>query len=89
MGQYKKWGRNIIFIHVYSYTWFISVKFKTSSIESVYSLKKYTKRPKDITDIKKLEPYIDKRKLELLDKYPNKNIIIENVNLNNIHINKK
>ncbi len=65
------------------------VKFKTSSIESVYSLKRYTKRPKDITDIKKLEPYIDKRKLELLDKYPNKNIIIENVNLNNIHINKK
>lgn len=40
-------------------TMYFGTSFKTSSVESVYKLKSYTKRPKDITDIKKLEPYID------------------------------
>lgn len=54
-------------------------EFRTSSIESVYNLKSYTKRPKDITDIKKLEPYIDRNKLALLSQYPCQNITIQNV----------
>ncbi len=55
-------------------------KFRTGSLESVYNLKKYTKRPKDITDMKKLEKYIDKQKLEMLLQNPNQNMVIKNVN---------
>jgi hypothetical protein len=42
--------------------------FKTSTIESVYKIKQFTKRPKDITDMKKLEKFIDYEKLEQLEK---------------------
>lgn len=56
------------------------VEFKTSSIESVYKLKSYTKRPKDITDMKKLEPFIDKNKLSMLSQCHNENVIIKNAN---------
>lgn len=59
-------------------TTYNGVSFKTCSIESVYNLKSYTKRPKDITDIKILEPYIDKNKLTLLSQHPTKNITIKN-----------
>ena len=55
------------------------VKFKTSSIENIYKLKSYTKRPKDIIDMKKLEPYVDKTKLAMLSQYPNHNITVQNV----------
>ena len=53
--------------------------FRTSTIESVYGLKGYTRRPKDITDMQKLEPYIDKQKLEQLKQHPNHNVEIHNV----------
>ena len=55
--------------------------FRTSSIESVYSLKNYTRRPKDITDMQKLEPFIDKQKLEALKQHPNKKVEFHDVEL--------
>lgn len=58
-------------------------EFRTSSIESTYSLKSYTKRPKDITDMKKLEPYVDQSKLSQIKEHPNNNIEIKNVTKNN------
>ena len=45
--------------------------FRTSSLENVYLLKAYTRRPKDITDMPKLESFIDKSKLEALKRHPN------------------
>lgn len=42
-------------------------KFRTGTIESIYKLKSYTQRPKDITDMEKLEPYIDLEKLQLIE----------------------
>ena len=62
----------------------ISVKhngthFRSSTIESVYSLKAYTKRPKDITDMQRLVPYINKEKLEQINKHPNQNVTFKNV----------
>lgn len=58
---------------------YMGTSFRTSTIESVYALKTYTKRPKDITDIQKLEPYIDKVKLLELQNHPNRNVEIHNV----------
>jgi len=60
-------------------TTYLETSFKTSSVESVYNLKNYTKRPKDITDIQKLEPHIDRKKLEELNKNPNINVISQNI----------
>lgn len=60
-------------------TTYLGTSFKTSSVESVYNLKNYTKRPKDITDMKKLEQYIDKKKLEEIKKNPNINIEYKNI----------
>ncbi len=60
-------------------TEYMGTAFRTSTIESVYSLKGYTRRPKDITDMQKLEPYIDKQKLEQLRQHPNHNVVIYDV----------
>ena len=60
-------------------TEYMGSTFKTSTIESVYSLKGYTIRPKDITDMQKLEPFIDRQKLEALKQPPNKNVEFHNV----------
>ena len=57
--------------------------FRTSTIESVYHLKEYTRRPKDISDNKKLEPYVDKGKLDLLKKHPQRNTTLTNVEQQN------
>ena len=51
--------------------------FRTSTVESIYNLKSYTKRPKDITDMQKLEPYIDKEKLEQINLHKNQNVEIQ------------
>ncbi len=61
--------------------------FRTSTVESVYNLKSYTKKPKDITDMQKLEPYVDKTKLEQINIHKNQNIIYENIK--NKEINNK
>ena len=60
-------------------TLYLGTTFKTSTIESVYNLKGYTKRPKDITDMQRLEPFIDKKKLEQLSAHPNHNVEISNI----------
>ena len=71
-------------------TTYMDTSFRTSSIESIYHLKSYTKRPKDITDMKKLEPFINKEKLNALHQHPNKNVTFQNVqqdlNVSNKHI---
>ncbi len=59
-------------------TTYMGTSFKTSSIENVYTLKSYTKRPKDITDMKKLAPFINKEKLNALKNHPNRNITFQN-----------
>ena len=64
-------------------TTYLGTTFKTSTVESVYSLKSYTKRPKDITDIQKLEPFIDRKKLEELKKNPNINVESKNIKYSN------
>lgn len=63
-------------------TTYFGTSFKTSTVESVYNLKQYTKRLKDITDIQKLEPYIDRKKLEELYKNPNINMTTQNIEYN-------
>lgn len=55
------------------------VSFRTGSVENVYKLKGYTRRPKDLTDMKKLEPFIDKQKLDALGQYESKTVVHENV----------
>ena len=60
-------------------TEYMGTTFRTSTIESVYALKGYTRRPKDITDMQKLEPFIDKQKLEALNQHPNKNVEFYNI----------
>jgi hypothetical protein len=62
-------------------TEYMGTTFRTSTIESVYDLKGYTRRPKDITDMKKLEQFIDKQKLEALKQHPNRNIELHNIEL--------
>ena len=60
-------------------TEYMGTTFRTSSLESVYSLKAYTRRPKDITDIQKLESFIDKSKLEALKQHQNHNVEFYNI----------
>lgn len=60
-------------------TEYMGATFRTGTIESVYELKGYTRRPKDITDMQKLEPFIDKQKLYALKQHPNKNIEFHNI----------
>lgn len=60
-------------------TEYYGTSFRTSTVESVYNLKSYTKRPKDITDMQKLEPYVDKEKLSQISQHKNQNITYENI----------
>jgi hypothetical protein len=60
-------------------TEYMGTTFRTSTIENVYILKEYTRRPKDITDMEKIEPYVDKQKIEQLKQHPNHNVEIQNV----------
>lgn len=60
-------------------TTYMGTSFRTSSVENVYNLKSYTKRPKDITDMEKLESFINKEKLNALRQHHNQNITYQNV----------
>ncbi|MDO4963213.1 MAG: hypothetical protein Q4E75_03860 [bacterium] len=60
-------------------TEYYGTSFRTSTVESVYNLKSYTKRPKDITDMQKLESYIDKEKLVQINLHKNENITYKNI----------
>lgn len=60
-------------------TEYYGTSFRTSTVESVYNLKGDTKRPKDITDMQKLEPYVNKEKLAQINIHRNQNVTYENI----------
>lgn len=60
-------------------TEYMGTRFRTGTIESIYALKEYTRRPKDITDMQKLEPFVDKQKLKVLKQHPNRNVELYNI----------
>ncbi len=64
-------------------TEYMGTTFRTSTVESVYSLKEYTRRPKDITDIEHLKPFIDEKKLNALKQHSNQNVEIKNIQPSN------
>ena len=57
--------------------------FRTGTTEDTYHLKSCTKRPKDITDMKKLEPYIDTAKVSQLREHRHINKEFKNITKNN------
>ena len=69
-------------------TEYMGTTFRTSTVESVFSLKEYTRRPKDVTDNEHLKPFIDEKKLSALKQHPNQNVEIKNIQPNN-NINNK
>lgn len=69
-------------------TEYYGTSFRTSTVESVYNLKSYTKRPKDITDMQKLEPYVDKEKLVQISQHKNQNITYENIGQQEVNTGK-
>ena len=62
---------------------YMGTTFRTSTVESVFSLKEYTRRPKDVTDNEHLKPFIDEKKLSALKQHPNQNVEIKNIQPNN------
>lgn len=52
---------------------------RVCSPEHVYELKGCTKRPKDVTDMEVLEPYIDKEKLKEIRRQSNTKVVVKNV----------
>lgn len=66
----------------------MGTSFRTSTVESVYSLKVYTKRPKDVTDNEHLKSFIGEKKLSALKQHPNQNVEIKNIQQSN-NINNK
>lgn len=50
-------------------TKYAGTEFRSSTAESVYSKKVYTRNPKDILDINALEKYIDFDKIEEMKKH--------------------
>ena len=69
-------------------TEYMGTTFRTSTVESVFSLKEYTRRPKDVTDNEHLKPFIDEKKLSALKQHPNQNVEIKNIQPNNNTDNK-
>jgi len=67
---------------------YMGTTFRTSTVESVFSLKEYTRRPKDVTDNEHLKPFIDEKKLSALKQHPNQNVEIKNIQPNNNTNNK-
>ena len=70
-------------------TEYMGTTFRTSTVESVFSLKEYTRRPKDVTDNEHLKPFIDEKKLSALKQHPNQNVEIKNIQPNNNTNNKR
>ncbi len=64
-------------------TEYMGTTFRTSTVENVFSLKEYTRRPKDVTDNEHLKPFIDEKKLSALKQHPNQNVEIKNIQPNN------
>lgn len=74
--NYSPYAEELRFNNYFDYE---GVNVKTCSIEHVYDLKSHTKRPKDVTDMEKLESYIDKNKLKELRRNTNTKQIVKNV----------
>ena len=55
------------------------INIRVCSIEDVYNLKGYTRRPKDITDMELLDPFVDKEKLKELRRNTNTRQIVKNI----------
>lgn len=73
---YSTLGTDLRFNNEFKYG---GVNIKSCSIEHVYDLKSHTKRPKDITDMKVLEKYVDKEKLKDLRRNTNTKQIVKDV----------
>jgi hypothetical protein len=58
---------------------FAGTTFRAGSLEDTYHLKQCTSRPKDLTDMAKLAPYIDQAKLEEIKKHPAEEIMLRGV----------
>lgn len=53
--------------------------FRTETVECIYNIKSYIKRPKDIIDMQILEPYINKDCLNQIRTHRDKSIIYQNI----------
>ena len=60
-------------------TEYMNASFKTGTVEYMYHIKSSTKRQKDINDMKKIEPYIDKEKLKRIINNPPQEVTIKNI----------
>jgi len=60
-------------------TEYMGTSFKTSTVESVYEIKQYTERPKDVADNEKLEPFVSQEKLSQLSLNPQTKIETQNM----------
>lgn len=60
-------------------TEFMQTSFKTSTVENVYHFKSLRKSSKDISDMKKLEPHINKDKLAAIIENPEEKNAVSNV----------
>ncbi len=74
--NYPKYAEELRFNNNFDYD---GTNIRSCSIEHIYDLKSHTKRPKDITDMEKLENYVDKDKLKELRRNTNTKQIIKNV----------
>ena len=71
-------------------TEYMNASFKTGTVEYMYHIKSSTKRQKDINDMKKIEPYIDKEKLKRIINNPPQEVTIKNITEpESIKMNKK
>lgn len=60
-------------------TEYMGTSFKTSTVESIYELKQYTGRPKDVADNERLSPYISQEKLSQLSLNPQTKVETQNI----------
>ena len=58
---------------------FQGIEFRCEAPEAVYVLKSYTKRPKDITDMQKIEPHLNQERLKAILDHPKQKETLVNV----------
>ena len=60
------------------------IKCKMCTLENIYDMKSYTRRPKDVEDMNNIESYVDKNLLKELRRHTNKKDIIKNAQLDSM-----
>ena len=60
-------------------TEFMGTSFRTCTLESIYQYKDYKKRPKDITDMRIIEPFLNKERLYELRNHPTQDTEIKDI----------